>query len=147
MKYLLGILLFVVGVIIFLNRTPRMLKELKRRYDAFADSLQFNEKYKMLYTNRSIITGLKKSEDTIAYNINKGYEIYIAIDEKSDVNSAMYVLLHELAHSTVEEYDHSDDFWKNFKELRELAVSKGLYEPIASSKYCGQTINDSLTSS
>jgi hypothetical protein len=147
MKYLVTLLVITVCVILILNRSPPMLKELKKRYNKFLDAIQFHEKYKDLYTNKSIITGLKKKEDTIAYNINKGYEIYIAIDDKSDINSAMYVLLHEIAHTTVEEYDHSEGFWRNFKELRQIATDAGLYSPVKNSTYCGQTINDSLSTS
>jgi len=145
MKYLFGLLLITVIVIIILNRPDKMLTELKKRYNIFLNAVQFHEKYSHLYRNRSIITGLKRKEDTIAYNINKGYEIYIAIDPDSDIHSAMYVLLHEIAHSTVEEYDHSPGFWANFKELREIAVSANIYEPVPGKMYCGQNIVDSLT--
>ena len=137
-------LIFMVVIILIVNREDPLLREIKKRYNKFADHLRFNEKYSDLCKNRSIITGLKKKADTIAYNVNKGYEIYIAIDNESDVNSAIYVLLHELAHSTVKEYDHSEGFWKNFKELRQIASSIGIYDPIQESKYCGQTIKDSL---
>ena len=137
-------LVFLVVLIMVFNREDKLLKEIKKRYNKFADHLRFNEKYSNLCEKRSIITGLKRKSDTIAYNVNKGYEIYIAIDNKSDINSAMYVLLHELAHSTVPEYDHSSHFWDNFKELRQIASDIGLYEPIKESRYCGQTIKDSL---
>ena len=56
----------------------------------------------------------------------------------------MYVLLHELAHITVEEYDHSEQFWSNFKKLREVAASLGIYTPEQDMEYCGQHIKDSI---
>jgi len=143
---LLTILFFVVLLVIFINKPDPMLRELKKRYNILMNSIQFHQKYGHLSQNRSIITGLKKKEDTIAYNINKGYEIYIAIDNDSDINSAMYVLLHEIAHSTLDDYDHSKEFWDNFKELREIAQNANLYTPIKESKYCGQVIKDTLTS-
>lgn len=146
MKFLLTILFFVVLIIILLNRSNKMLDELKKRYSILLNAVQFNEKYGNLSENRSIITGMKRKEDTIAYNVNKGYEIYIAIDEESDINSAMYVLLHEIAHSTLDDYDHSTEFWENFKELREIAERANIYTPIKESKYCGQTIKDSIIS-
>jgi len=146
MKFLLTILFFVVLIIILLNRSNKMLDELKKRYSILLNAVQFNEKYGNLSENRSIITGMKRKEDTIAYNVNKGYEIYIAIDEESDINSAMYVLLHEIAHSTLDDYDHSKEFWENFKELREIAERANIYTPIKESKYCGQTIKDSIIS-
>ena len=137
-------LIFLIIIIVIFNREDKMLREIKRRYNIFADHLRFHEKYSNLCTNRSIITGMKKKSDTIAYNVNKGYEIYIAIDNESDVNSAMYVLIHEMAHNTVAEYDHSKEFWSNFKELRQIASTIGIYAPIQDSMYCGQNIKDSL---
>lgn len=145
MKYLLTILVFTLLIIIILNRENKLLTEIKKRYNILMNAIQFHEKYSDLYHKRSIITGLKRKEDTIAYNINKGYEIYIAIDNESDINSAMYVLLHEIAHTTVPEYDHSPNFWQNFKELRQIASDANLYVPVKNSKYCGQNITDSLT--
>lgn len=141
---LVWVLVFLVLIILIYNREDPLLREIKKRYNKFADHLRFNEKYSDLCKNRSIITGLKKKSDTIAYNVNKGYEVYIAIDNESDINSAMYVLIHELAHSTVPEYDHSSQFWMNFKELRQIAYNIGIYEPMKESRYCGQTIKDSL---
>jgi hypothetical protein len=53
------------------------------------------------------------------------------------------VLLHELSHSTVEEYDHSEQFWKNFAELRDISVDLGIYQRIPKRKaFCGQFIQD-----
>jgi hypothetical protein len=141
---LIWTLVSLVFLIILFNREDGLLRELKKRYHTFVDRLRFHEKYSNLCEKRSIITGLKRKADTIAYNVNKGYELYIAIDNESDIDSAMYVLLHELAHSTVPEYDHSSQFWSNFKELRQIASDIGIYKPVKESRYCGQTIKDSL---
>lgn len=90
----------------------------------------------------AILTGIfGKRDGVIGSNINKGYEIYICLDG-DDINSATYVLLHELAHMTVEEYDHSDKFWENFKNLKELAVKNGIYVKNGKKNYCGDVIND-----
>jgi uncharacterized SAM-binding protein YcdF (DUF218 family) len=84
---------------------------------------------------------LKKKHE-LGYNTNKGYEIGLCLD--GTVNQIFHVLLHELAHSTVSEYEHSTNFWQNFKELRELATKIGIYEPVNSSeKFCGKYISDS----
>jgi len=141
-------ILFVIVILLVLwsIRQNRLLNEIKRRYEVLLNATQFHHKFNILNSRRSIITGLKKKEDTIAYNINKGYEIYIAIDDDSTVDAAMYVFLHELAHTTVDEYDHSENFWANFKELRQVAVQAGIYTPITEIMYCGTSIKDSLTS-
>jgi hypothetical protein len=87
---------------------------------------------------------LVKGKGPIGSNVNKGYEIYICLDG-DDVNSAMYILIHELAHMSVPEYDHSDHFWKNFDELRYFAEGLGVYVETGTRKYCGDQINESVT--
>jgi hypothetical protein len=91
----------------------------------------------------AIITGRlnwDKSSGAIGLNVNKGYEIYICLDG-DDVNSATYVLLHELAHMTVPEYDHSNSFWENFNKLMKIATDNGIYSEVNASKnYCGDVV-------
>ena len=82
-----------------------------------------------------------KKDGVIGSNVNKGYEIYICL-AGDDVNSATYVLLHELAHMTVSEYDHSNAFWENFKKIKELAASSGIYVKNGNRNYCGDSIHD-----
>ncbi len=90
----------------------------------------------------AIITGMNgKKDGVIGSNVNKGYEIYICLDG-DDVNSAMYVLIHELAHMTVPEYDHSIKFWENFEKLKKLCIDKGLYKKTGERKYCGDAVRD-----
>jgi hypothetical protein len=90
----------------------------------------------------AIITGMfGKRDGVIGSNVNKGYEIYICL-EGDDVNSATYVLLHELAHMTVKEYDHSNAFWENFKKIKDIAVQNGIYSRNGTKKYCGDVIPD-----
>jgi hypothetical protein len=134
-------ILFLIAALF--NKEPEMLTELKRRYWAMLDILR--ETKDPMWTpvlKPSIITGLRgKKDGVIGSNVNKGYEIYICLDG-GDVNSAMYVLIHEVAHMSVPEYDHTDKFWENFKKLKTLCIDKGLYEAKGERKYCGETIRD-----
>jgi hypothetical protein len=91
---------------------------------------------------RRTLTGLHGAGDgVIGSNVNKGYEIYICLDG-DDVNSAVYVLMHELAHMTVPEYDHSIKFWENFEKLKKLCIANGLYSKDGARSYCGDSITD-----
>ena len=134
-------ILFLIAALF--NKEPEMLTELKRRYWAMLDILR--ETKDPIWTpvlKPSIITGLQgKKDGVIGSNVNKGYEIYICLDG-GDVNSAMYVLIHEVAHMSVPEYDHTDKFWENFKKLKMICIDKGLYEAKGERKYCGETIRD-----
>jgi hypothetical protein len=144
MKSLIIILLFVLSYILITNTEDPLFTELKRRYDVLLKNLPDDE-FDILRKNRAILTAKeeKARDGNIAFNVNKGYEIYICLDGRK-INAAMYVLLHELAHITVEEYDHSEAFWANFKKLREYAADIGVYTPETEMEYCGQIIKESI---
>ena len=125
------------------NKEPTMLTELKLRYWAILDMLRASgDPLWIPVLKPSIITGIYgKKDGVIGSNVNKGYEIYICLDG-DDVNSAVYVLIHELAHMSVPEYDHTQNYWENFKKLKELCIEKGLYTKGGDRQYCGDSIKD-----
>ncbi len=82
----------------------------------------------------------KGANGDVGYNVNKGYEIFLCL--KGDENAVMHVLLHELSHITVTEYDHSSKFWNNLKEIKEIAKKIGIYQTISSQKFCDGIISD-----
>jgi len=52
-------------------------------------------------------------------------------------------LIHELAHCTVSEYEHSDTFWNNYIELRDMCVDLGIYDKIpVRTEFCGEHVQD-----
>ena len=145
----MSILLFIVLIILTVasiatTREPENFTQVKKLYAQLRDHIRTNqvpEKFKVLQ-NQVLLIGYLKKKHELGYNTNKGYEIGLCLDGK--VNQIFHVLLHELAHSTVSEYEHSTQFWQNFKELRELATQIGIYEPVNSSeKFCGKYISDS----
>jgi hypothetical protein len=124
-----------------LIREDARLTELKRRYEILKQVLPADKRWEPIRRSRSILVGTTgKYDGAIGSNVNKGYEIYICLGD--DVNSGTYVLLHELAHLTVEEYDHSEAFWKNFSDLRKIAAAAGLYTQAGQREYCGEQIHD-----
>lgn len=133
--WLLITLFIIVVILVASHKEDERMTRLKERYYAFISNVP--EKYEVL--RRPVcITGTYGGE--IGTNVNKGSEIFVCID--GDTNDSFHVLLHELAHSTVKEYDHSDKFWENFAELRELAKQDGLYHPVMNKSYCGKEISD-----
>ena len=125
------------------NSEPKLLTEIKNRYKKGIDILrQSGDPLWLPVLKPTILTGMYgKKDGVIGSNVNKGYEIYICLDG-GDVNSAMYVLIHELAHMSVPEYDHTDHFWANFLKLKELCINNGLYTVSGTRTYCGDTIKD-----
>jgi hypothetical protein len=136
---LVFILLFLINVwSLSTLKQPENLKELKSRYDVF---LKNTPKEWPELKRRSIITGFYNKNKELGYNINKGEEIGVCMG--GTANQMMHVLIHELAHTTVEEYDHSPQFWKNYSKLKQYCVDLGVYQEIPeSTKFCGKYIRD-----
>jgi hypothetical protein len=135
--------LTALALVALTNQEPKMLTELKYRYFKTLDILrETGDPMWKPVLKPAIITGLNgKKDGVIGSNVNKGYEIYICLDG-DDVNSAFYVLIHELAHMTVPEYDHSIKFWENFEKLKKICVDSGLYVKGSVRSYCGDSIRD-----
>lgn len=136
------LLLILSLVVLSQTREPQELVEVKEKYSILREHLKDtkNEKFKMLC--RSIpLTGMKKMNGSVGSNTNKGGEIVVCLD--GNTNQIFHVLIHELAHSTVEEYSHSPEFWDNYVELRDICVHLGIYQQIPErTKFCGQHIQD-----
>ncbi len=136
------ILIFVNAYILHTTVEPREFIEVKEKYKTLRDHLREtnNEKFRVLI--RPIpITGLMIMKDSVGFNVNKGSEITICLD--GGVNEIFHVLIHELAHCTVEEYSHSDQFWSNYNELLEICVQLGIYQKIIEkTEFCGQHVQD-----
>jgi hypothetical protein len=93
-----------------------------------------------------------------SYSENKGEKIVLCLRDKTappsfplvDLNTVMFVVLHEMAHLMTEELSsgkHTSEFWANFRRLLEDSAKIGIYEPVNYSRrpqeYCGMTITDS----
>ena len=135
--------LVALTLVAITNSEPKMLVDLKDRYFRIIAILRATgDPLWKPVLKPAIITGLNgKKDGVIGSNVNKGYEIYICLDG-DDVNSAFYVLMHELAHMTVPEYDHSIKFWENFEKLKKICIDNGLYTKEGTRQYCGDTVRD-----
>jgi len=118
------------------------LVEVKERYRILREHLNDtnHERFHMLV--RCIpITGFIRMNGSIGYNTNKGGEIAVCLD--GETNEIFHVLIHELAHCTVPEYSHSQEFWNNYIELRDICVDLGIYDKIPNkTAFCGEHVQD-----
>ena len=141
---LLAILLLIITVFLLLNtKEPQEITEVREKYRILREHLveTDNKKFEMLQTEVPITAHYSIAKGAIGYNTNKGNEIGLCID--GDTNEIFHVLIHELAHSTVDEYSHSKDYWKNFKELREMCVNLGIYQKIPQkTEFCNKHVQD-----
>ena len=82
-----------------------------------------------------------------SYSINKGEQIILCLrnqDELVDINTMMFVVLHEMGHLASESIGHTEEFWDNFKWLLEESINIGIYVKqdfeTKSVEYCGMNI-------
>ena len=96
---------------------------------------------------------LKEGVDTpgyTSYSVNKGEQIVLCLrnkDDLVDINTMMFVAIHELGHLMTKEIGHVPPFWDNMKFLLEKGIELGIYKkqdfhsnPV---DYCGTKITDS----
>ena len=82
-----------------------------------------------------------------AFSINKGQKIYICVRDNNtgkvskDINTVMYVMIHELAHVMTKSTGHTKQFWENNAFLLKKAKKFRLYSENNNKKYCGININ------
>jgi hypothetical protein len=89
--------------------------------------------------------------DSTSYSENKGEKIVVCLRDKAppyklvDVNTVMFVVLHEMAHLMTTSIGHTPEFWTNFRRILQDGVAAGVYQEVNYDKfptqYCGMTIN------
>ena len=136
----LSILIVLVLICLYSStQQPKVFKEVMKKYEFLLEHLRSTGEFPNIQ-RRFLVTGLL-SKGQIGYNVNKGYEIFICIDG-ADVNNLLHVLLHEVAHASVTEYQHSGHFWDNLHKLKAIAGRLGIYKGISRRQYCGHHISD-----
>jgi predicted metal-dependent hydrolase len=137
------ITLLVAAVFFFYKaERPEKLRIVNEKYRTLREHLREtnNEKFRAL-VHHTPITGKLWMKDSVGTNTNKGGEIVVCLD--GEPNEIFHVLIHELAHCTVEEYSHSPGFWDNYEELRNICIDLGIYEKVTEKKdFCGQHVQD-----
>jgi len=87
-----------------------------------------------------------------SYSINKGDKIVFCLRSKDgsnklvDLNTMMFVAIHELAHLMTKSIGHTAEFWDNMRYLLKEGIKIGIYvkqdfnnSPV---EYCGTQITD-----
>tara|TARA_B100000497_G_scaffold71176_1_gene79988 strand:- start:3889 stop:4467 length:579 start_codon:yes stop_codon:yes gene_type:complete len=85
-----------------------------------------------------------------SYSINKGEQIVLCLrnnEKLVDINTMMFVVLHEYAHLASVSIGHTQEFWDNFRWILEEAINIGIYVKQDFNKksveYCGMDITSS----
>ena len=140
---MIAAVLIVLAIVLFVTtKQPENLRIVNEKYKTLREHLKEtgNEKFQML-TRHIPLTGKRWMSESVGTNTNKGGEIALCLD--GEPNVIFHVLIHELAHCTVDEYSHSPEFWKNYEELRDMCVEMGIYERVMEkTEFCGQHVQD-----
>ena len=130
----------------------KLIKHIDKKYKSAKGPIRDGiDKLKNNYSYKNVIEYIPKANDTdTSYTINKGEVVAICLKEKGstsdyhDMNTVMFVTIHELAHIFSVGYGHEDEFWINFKFLLEEAVEIGVYTfedyKKNNKRYCGLDI-------
>jgi predicted metal-dependent hydrolase len=107
------------------------------------------ERFKKNFNPDKIKEGIDDPNYT-SYSINKGEQIVLCLrtnNKLMDLNTMMFVVLHEMAHICTLSIGHTTEFWDNFKWILEEAINIGIYTKqdfkLNNVEYCGITITDS----
>lgn len=122
----------------------------KDEYPEFAEYIdRLNDKIR----DTKLSENLPGSKHT-SYTINKGSEIalclrnYPEFKKLHDINTIMYVAIHEISHVACPEINHTELFKKIFAFFLSVATQLNIYEhshyDINPEKYCGIIINENL---
>jgi predicted metal-dependent hydrolase len=88
-----------------------------------------------------------------SYSVDKGKKIVFCLRSKDkkgeliDMNTIMFVAIHELAHIMTKSIGHTEEFWNNMRYLLKQGIKVGVYQKVDYSKspvtYCGMVISSS----
>ena len=104
--------------------------------------------------NPNSIQATMPTDTIVAYTENKGDKMAFCPTTKKnageliDLNTLMYVAVHELAHVACESVGHTGEFWKTFRKMLIEAARIKIYKPVNYSihpvPYCGTNIDENI---
>ena len=137
-----------------------MLSRIRARLDKLVAHMKnkYGEEDKKVIRMISRYGGIEMSESSNkdgyeTYTRDKGEEMVFCLRHKAkgdihDINTLMFVAIHELAHVYSSSYHHTKEFWANFKFLLREATHINIYNAVnyASQpvEYCNMTITDNV---
>jgi predicted metal-dependent hydrolase len=136
------------------DRLSRVVEHVCIQIDDESNSKEHNSSLKRLKKNYrpDNITESSPGNKYTSYSINKGDKIVFCLrakdgsDKLVDINTMMFVAIHELAHLMTKSIGHTTEFWDNMRFLLKKGIKIGVYEkqdfnsiPV---DYCGTKITD-----
>lgn len=133
------------------SRLTKLVNYLNTNIDSYKERKEGIQQMKKNYRPNNISESSPGNAYT-SYSINKGEKIVFCIRSKDsknalvDINTMMFVAIHELAHIMTKSVGHTPEFWDNMKFLLKIGIDIGIYEKQDFNKnpvdYCGTKITD-----
>jgi hypothetical protein len=127
------------------DKLKSLIEHLSKQYPSDERTIRIKQNYR----ENSLKEGVDDPNYT-SYSVNKGEQIILCLrnkDKLMDLNTMMFVVLHEIGHLASESIGHTDEFWSNFKWILEESINIGIYvrqdfdsKPV---EYCGMSITSS----
>ena len=136
------------------DRLSKIVEHVSKDIDKKEQSKEHNHSLKRLKKNYkpNNITESSPGNKYTSYSINKGDKIVFCLRAKDgsndlvDINTMMFVAIHELAHLMTKSIGHTTEFWDNMRFLLNVGIEIGVYKkqdfnnnPV---DYCGTKITD-----
>lgn len=130
------------------ERLVALVEKLKQHYQLDKRVVLLVERY-----NPDDVSEVAANSTHTSYSVNKGEKIVYCIRSRdkqerlTDLNTIMFVAMHELAHVMTLSVGHTQEFWENFRFILSNAIHWKLYRSVDFRKsprpYCGTYITDS----
>jgi hypothetical protein len=130
----------------------KLINHLKNNIDAYKDNENSTYIKNLIERTKEInIMETPGDEKYTSYTVNKGEKIYFCLRSKvlneiHDMNTLLYVVIHEMAHVACPEYGHTPLFYSIFRFLLQVSIKIGIYKDVdyrfKPQEYCGMTINE-----
>lgn len=133
----------------YAQESSDVLGTINKRLSILVDSIRDNENITFILPTENYLNENLFNMDT-TYTINKS-SIYFCLSPRDsdtgiyDINTLMYVALHELAHIASKSIGHTIEFYGVFEQLKKFAIKYNIWKYTDYSKnpqeYCGLIIN------
>lgn len=131
------------------NEIQKLREYIIQKYPNNEITKKFMERYKLF----SSLSEAEIETGSTTFTINKS-EIFVCLESRTtskemyDMNTLMYVLIHELGHICNDTIGHTKEFNETFAFLLKNAVDIGIYKYVDYEKspinYCGLTIDTNI---
>ena len=130
----------------------KLVNYLQKNQELFPENMKYIKDL-VSRTKDIVIMETGADEKYTSYTVNKGERIVFCLRSKvinsiHDMNTLMYVVIHELGHIGCPEFGHTPLFKQIFKFLLIQSSKISIYNPIDYRKnpqnYCGMEINEYL---